>query len=113
MSAPIPDATYGDLAACSICTRPACFQVRLDPPADDQPIPRRASACAGHPIEVLQMLRAWARVRQLGGGRLTVLAIDPHLRGASGGPDHGVPFYSTPVIWPDPVARRQQEPCHG
>jgi hypothetical protein len=57
------------------CTRAACFQVQLEASRPEQ-AHRQASACAYHVADVIEALRAWARDQGLGGGQLTILAIE-------------------------------------
>jgi hypothetical protein len=86
---------------CTECNRAAFFQARIEYPAGPEFICRRANACSGHLIEIIQMLRSWARARQLAtGGSLTVLAIDPYALprlAALGITDPGFAFYSAPI----------------
>jgi hypothetical protein len=114
MSAPTPNLAPGEAAACSACAREACFQARVESPAGNQHIRRRANACASHLVEVIQMLRAWAGSRLLTGGWLTVLAIDPYALprlAARGVTDHGFAFYSAPITRAG-VTARLEEGCH-
>lgn len=100
MSAPVPHVTPGGPAACSVCTRAAFFQARVEWPAGREHTRRRENACASHVVEVMDLLRAWARERQLTGGWLTVLAIDPYAlprMAALGLPEPGFAFYTTPI----------------
>lgn len=118
MSASSPNLTTrpAEAAACSACAREACFQARVESPAGQQHIRRRANACAGHLVEVIQMLRAWAGSRRLTGGWLTVLAIDPHALprlAARGVTEHGFAFYSAPIARPGMTARLEEGYHHG
>ena len=100
MPALAPNVTPGGAAACNACPRAAFFQVRVEWPPGHEHTRRRANACAGHLVEVIEMLRAWAWDSDLTGGCLTVLAIDPYalLRlAALGIPEPGFAFYSAPV----------------
>jgi hypothetical protein len=111
----IPNLVPREAAACGECGREACFQARVDPAAGREHAARHANACASHLVEVIQMLRAWARSSRLAGGWLTVLAIDPYAisRLAEGVTDHGFAFYSAPVT-PSDVTARHEEGCrHG
>jgi len=87
--------------ACVSCQRSAFFQARVEYPAGPEFIRRRANACSAHLVDVIQLLRDWARGRRLAsGGWLTVLAIDPYalLRlAAVGVTDPGFVFYSAPI----------------
>lgn len=69
------------------CTHGACFQVQLE--ASRPQAHRQALACAYHVADVIEALRAWARDQGLGGGQLTILAIESaagghQARGTSG-----------------------------
>jgi hypothetical protein len=113
MSAPVLN-TPGEAAMCSACSREACFQARVESAVGHEHTRRRANACASHLVEVIQMLRAWARSSRLAAGWLTVLAIDPYAvsRLAAGGvTDHGFAFYSAPINRPG-VAAGREEGCH-
>jgi hypothetical protein len=66
-------------AACDAdprCGRAPCFQVQLEA-SQPQQADRRALACAHHVADVIEALRGWARERDLAGGQLTILAIEP------------------------------------
>jgi hypothetical protein len=115
MSPSVLRVTPRGAAACSMCPRPASFQARVESPdsqsLDGQPLGgqghalRRANACAGHLVEVIEGLRAWARARQLTDGWVTALAIDPYALprlAARGITEHGFAFYTAPLI---PVSR--------
>jgi hypothetical protein len=98
MSALVAHVTPGGAIACSTCPRAACFQARIESPAGPEHTRRHANACASHLVEVIQLLRAGAR--ELTGGWLTVLAIDPYALprlAALGVTDQGFAFYSAPV----------------
>jgi len=98
--APVPDVTPGGAVTCSECTRAAFFQARVESPAGCEHTRRRANACASHLVDVIQLLRTWARGSHLTGGWLTVLAIDPYALprlAALGIPEPGFAFYSTPI----------------
>jgi hypothetical protein len=100
MSAPAPNITPGEPTACSACTRAAFFQARVEWPPGKEQARRRANACAGHLVDVIQQLRDWARDSQLPGSWLTVLAIDPYALprlAALGIPEPGFAFYSAPI----------------
>ena len=102
MSAPAPNVTSGGAAACAACATAAFFQVRVEWPGSPgrEHTHRSANACAGHMVEVIELLRAWARDSQLAGGSITVLAIDPYAlpRMADLGlPEPGFAFYTAPV----------------
>jgi hypothetical protein len=98
MPAPVANVTPSGAAACHACPRAAFFQVRVEgPPGHAR---RRANACATHLVEVIELLRAWARDSHFTGGRLIVLAIDPHALprlAALGIPEPGFAFYSAPI----------------
>jgi hypothetical protein len=100
-------------AECTACTRPAFFQVRVEYPAGPEFIRRRANACSGHLIDVIELLRTWARDRELATGAwLTVLAIDPYALprlAALGIADPGFPFYSAPVARTGAAAGYREE----
>jgi hypothetical protein len=122
-----PNVTPGGAAACNACPRAAFFQVRVEwPPVQPGHTHRRANACAGHLVEVIEQLRAWARDSHLTGGWLTVLAIDPYALprlAALGIPEPGFVFYSAPVsaasngrpacIRPGAAARHEDEADPG
>jgi hypothetical protein len=98
MSALVPHVTPKGATACSTCSRAACFQARIESTAGSEQTRRHANACASHLVEVIQLLRAGAR--ELTGGWLTVLAIDPYALprlAALGVTDQGFAFYSAPV----------------
>jgi hypothetical protein len=66
-------------AACDAdasCRHAACFQIQLEASQPEQAY-RQAVACAYHVADVIEALRAWARERDLAGGQLTILAIEP------------------------------------
>jgi hypothetical protein len=93
--------------ACSVCTRAAFFQARLESAAGHEPILRRANACASHLVEVILQLRAWARRHHVTRGWLTALAIDPYgmpRLAALGITDPGFAFYSAPLTPPNATA---------
>jgi hypothetical protein len=97
---PVPDVTPGGAATCSSCTRAAFFQARVEWPPGREHTRRRANACASHLVEVIQLLRTWARDSHLTGGWLTVLAIDPYALprlAALGIPEPGFAFYTAPI----------------
>jgi hypothetical protein len=109
-AAPVPNVTPGGAARCSECTRAAFFQARVEwPPGRGhgrEHSGRRANACASHLVDVIQLLRTWARGSHLTGGWLTVLAIDPYALprlAALGIPEPGFAFYTAPITQP-PVA---------
>jgi hypothetical protein len=92
-----PDLTPSGAVACIVCARAAFFQARVEWPAGRERIRRRASACASHVIDAIQLLRAWGHDSQLTAGWLTVLAIDPYALprlAALGIADPGFIFYS-------------------
>jgi hypothetical protein len=98
MPALVPNVTPGGAAACNACPRAACFQVRVE--GSPGHACRRENACASHLVDVIDLLRAWARDRRLAGGWLTVLAIDPYALprlAALGIPEPGFAFYSAPI----------------
>ena len=100
MPALVPNVTSGGAAACNACSRAGFFQVRVEWPPGHEHTRRRANACASHLVEVIELLRAWARDSHLTGGWLTVLAIDPYALprlAALGIPEPGFAFYSAPV----------------
>jgi hypothetical protein len=73
-------------AACDAdpcCTHGACFQVQLEASRPRQ-AHRQALACAYHVADVIEALRAWARDQGLGGGQLTILAVESAAGGTSG-----------------------------
>src|SRR5215469_8957145 len=99
-AAPVPNVTQDGAATCSECTRAASFQARVEWPPDGEHTGRRANACAGHLVEVIQLLRTWARGSGRDGAWLTVLAIDPYALprlAALGIPEPGFAFYTAPV----------------
>jgi hypothetical protein len=97
-------------AACAACTRAAFFQARVEYPAGPEFTRRRANACSAHLVDVIQVLRAWARGRQLiSGGWLTVLAIDPYALPRLGVADPGFAFYSAPIRHFCGAGRREEE----
>jgi hypothetical protein len=102
--------------ACTQCGRTAFFQARVEYPAGPEFIRRRASTCSSHLIDIIQMLRSWARDRQLAtGGWLTVLAIDPYALprlAALGITDLGFVFYSAPITRSSAAARHEEEWHH-
>jgi hypothetical protein len=102
--------------ACATCTRAAFFQARVEYPAGPEFIRRRANACSVHLVDVIQLLRGWARARRLAsGGWLTVLAIDPYalLRlAAVGVADPGFVFYSAPITRFAEIAPSAEEHQH-
>jgi len=107
MSAPVQNVTPDGAATCSECTRAACFQARVEWPPGREHTRRRANACASHLVEVIQLLRTWARDSHLTGGWLTVLAIDPYALprlAALGIPEPGFAFYTAPIT-PAPFPR--------
>jgi len=70
---------FSPAAACDgdpRCGRAPCFQVQLEA-SQPQQADRRAHACAYHVADVIETLRGWARERDLAGGQLTILAIEP------------------------------------
>lgn len=99
-SAPVPDVTPGGAVTCSECTREAFFQARVEWPPGREHTQKRANACASHLVEVIELLRTWARGSHLTGGWLTVLAIDPYALprlAALGIPEPGFAFYTAPI----------------
>jgi hypothetical protein len=79
-------------AACEAdprCRHGACFQVQLEA-SRPRRADRQALACAYHVADVIEALRAWARDQGLGGGQLTILAIESaaggHHAPGTGGP---------------------------
>jgi hypothetical protein len=104
MPVPVADVPSSVAVACVVCSGAAFFQARAEWPGGPARIRRRASACASHVVEAIQLLRAWGHDRDLAGGWLTVLAVDPHARphpdqttaSADAGPP-GLPFYSAPL----------------
>jgi hypothetical protein len=103
-------------AECTECTRPAFFQARLEYPAGAEFIRRRANACSGHLTDIIELLRSWARDRELASGAwLTVLAIDPYALprlAALGIADPGLAFYSAPVTRLGAAAEYEEEGQH-
>jgi hypothetical protein len=87
----IPQEAFMPPAACDAdprCGHPACFQVQVEASQPEQAY-RKALACAYHVADVVETLRGWARERDLAGGQLTILAIEPaagghHASGTSG-----------------------------
>jgi len=65
------------------CERPPRFQARLEAVNGTQPVRKNAEACAAHLTDMVQALTTWARDHHLTEGQLTVLVIDPPLRGSS------------------------------
>jgi len=113
MPAPVPNVTPGGAAACNVCPRAAFFQVRVEWPRGHKHTRRRANACASHLVEVIELLRAWARDSHLTSGCLTVLAIDPYALprlAALGIPEPGFAFYSAPIT-ATAVASTRPEPA--
>ncbi|MGH3165148.1 MAG: hypothetical protein ACRDN0_04530 [Trebonia sp.] len=99
MALPVADIPLGIATACTVCSRAAFFQARVEWPRDHSRVSRHAIACAAHVVEAIQLLRAWGHDCGLSDGWLTVLAIDPHaLGGPGGGAAPGLPFYSAPLI---------------
>lgn len=76
MTPPEGRASTGRCDADAPCLRAPCFQVQLEASRPQQ-AHRQANACAYHVTEVIQGLRAWAGERDLAGGQLTILAIEP------------------------------------
>ncbi len=103
--------------ACTECDRMASFQARVEYPAGSEFIRRRATACSGHLIDIIERLRSWARAQHLAtGGWLTVLAIDPYALprlAALGITDPGFAFYCAPVTRFDAADRHAEEGHHG
>jgi hypothetical protein len=66
----------GRCDADATCLHAPCFQVQLDASRPRQ-AHRQANACAYHVTDVIEALRAWAAERDLAGGQLTILAIEP------------------------------------
>jgi hypothetical protein len=104
MPVPAADIPSGVAVACVVCSGAAFFQARAEWPGERAPFRRRASACADHVVEAIQLLRAWGHDLDLDGGWLTVLAVDPHARvraaPADTDADAGAtafPFYSAPL----------------
>jgi hypothetical protein len=106
MPVPVADIPSGVAVACVVCSGAAFFQARAEWPGGRTRVSRRASACADHVVEAIQLLRAWGHDLDLDGGWLTVLAVDPHARArpapadADGDADTGAaafPFYSAPL----------------
>jgi hypothetical protein len=96
---------------CTACTRAAFFQARVESPAGPEFVLRRVNACAGHLVEVIIQLRAWACRRHVSCGRLTLLAIDPYALSrlaARNVPAPGFIFYSAPLT--DPLSADVTEP---
>ena len=98
------------------CRRRACFQIQLEA-AQPQRADRQALACAHHVADVIEALRAWAREKDLAGGQLTILAIEPTEEGrrvaGPGGPKTAAlrefPFSTIPLktIPPGPAPHRE------
>ncbi|HSZ40700.1 MAG TPA: hypothetical protein VK817_12135 [Trebonia sp.] len=101
---PVPVAVIppGIATACVACSGAAFFQARAEWPRGGTGVSRHASACADHVVEAIQLLRAWGHDCELADGWLTVLAIDPHALGRTGGKGEqpGLPFYSAPLVTP-------------
>jgi hypothetical protein len=102
MPVPVADIPSGVAVACVVCSGAAFFQARAEWPGGRTRVSRRASACADHVVEAIQLLRAWGHDLGLDDGWLTVLAIDPRARtrpapaGAGAGAS-AFPFYSAPL----------------
>jgi hypothetical protein len=62
---------------CEACGREASFEARVDARAGQEPVARKANACAGHLRGIAQGLSAWFRENDLAGGLLTISAIGP------------------------------------
>lgn len=91
MTLPEDRASTGKCDADTKCLHVPCFQVQLEASRPRQ-AHRQANACAYHVAEVIQALRAWAGERDLAGGQLTILAIEP----AAGGRQSAEPAGSGP-----------------
>jgi hypothetical protein len=113
-----PEASW-PAAACDAdprCAHGACFQVQLEASRPRQ-AHRQALACAYHVADVIEALRGWARDQGLGGGQLTILAIESAAGGrqarGTGGPNTAAlrefAFTTIPLktIPPDSVSRRE------
>jgi hypothetical protein len=102
--------------ACTECGGAAFFQARIEYPAGPEFIRRRANACSGHLIDIIQLLRSWARAQQIATGSwLTVLAIDPYALprlAALGIADPGFAFYSAPITRFGAAGRHEEERNH-
>ena len=116
MSPPVGKAIPKRAAACTQCTRPAFFQVRIEYPAGPEFTRRRANACSGHLTDIIELLRSWAQDREVASGAwFTVLAIDPYALprlAALGVADPGFAFYSAPVTRLGAAAGHEEEWQH-
>lgn len=114
MTVTLRDATSTAAIACTVCTRAAFFQARVEwaagAPGRDR-VRRRANACASHVIDAVQLLRAWGHDSELAGGWLTVLAIDPYAMprlAALGIADPGFVFYSARLTAHGTIGRHEE-----
>jgi hypothetical protein len=82
MTYPLPRRQPHVCQADSTCGHPPRFQARLEAMDGAQPVRRSAEACASHLTDMVQALTTWARHHHLTEGQLTVLVIDPPLRGS-------------------------------
>jgi hypothetical protein len=112
----VQQVTAEQAVACTECDRTASFQARIEYPAGPEFVRRRANACSGHLIDIIQTLRSWARARHLAaGGWLTVLVIDPYALprlAALGITDPGFAFYSAPITRFGAADRHEEESRH-
>jgi hypothetical protein len=113
----IPTVVPKRAVACAVCTHAAFFQARIEYPPGPEFIRQRANACSGHLVDIIQLLQAWTRARQLTSGSwLTVLAIDPYALprlAALGVSDPGFAFYSAPIARFGATTRREEEYHHA
>jgi hypothetical protein len=111
MTITLPDVAPTGVVECTVCTRAAFFQARVEWAAGHERVRRRANACASHVIDAVQLLRAWGHELELAGGWLTVLAIDPYAMprlAALGIADPGFVFYSAKLTAHGIVGRPEE-----
>lgn len=111
MTVTLQDVTPTGAVACTVCTRAAFFQARVEWAAGRDRVRRRANACASHVIDAVQLLRAWGHDSELAAGWLTVLAIDPYAMprlAALGIADPGFVFYSARLTAHGGVGRPEE-----
>jgi hypothetical protein len=98
---PVSSPSSGTCQASEGCRYPAYFEGRAVGTADSQQVCRRARACGSHMSDLVQIMSDWAREGHLTQGRLTVLAIEPAVRGHRQGPgspaSRGFAFTSIPI----------------
>jgi hypothetical protein len=97
----VSSAPSGVCQAIEGCRYPAYFEGRAVGTADQRLVRRSARACGSHMGALVQIMSSWAREGNLTQGRLTVLAIEPTVKGRR--PDPGSPasrgfaFTSIPI----------------